>query len=134
MNTSNSRLVSYYTISEEKSALAGDMVEIIQYRDSYPLINIDEGCAIDSTGDQIKRLPVERVIKRSAIGYKEKYIAIDPELLEMLTCREREKIRDLKKKVDAFSIEKHQLAKKINNFIKSPWYKRIIRAIKGSLI
>ena len=131
--------VTLYTVEEQK-VIVGDRASFVSYFRKQPLPDLDE---FISAGDkmlyspEIGRIdvPVRKFVRDEVddklhyINRIEYYVAIDPELEEMITSAARDRIAELERENRAGRDLVDQYETRIDQYNSLPWYKRIFKRV-----
>ena len=123
--------VKFYTVQEQE-VIAHDRVRYHKYSMSPNLVHCeDKVLECVETVD----VPVIHICTPSSPGYKHHYLAIAPELLELLRVavdmeiskKYTSKLIDLKQRLDTQTDQRWELESRIAYFNSLPWYKRLFK-------
>jgi len=131
--------VTVYSI-DRKNIQVGmlvDTVPMYQYDNPHIFTESYNGREL-TVGDGVRRIsiPVKAFHRHHGDDYghtrdEVAYIAIDPELEDLLTAETREKLRDISVENHGMRCRIDELKENMYNWWKQPWYKRVWCAIKG---
>lgn len=127
------RETTLYTIKAQR-VLSGDFVEIHQMCGSIndmTRVFREPNEAIISI--EIQKVPVHMVSK---IRYGERtdhYIALDPDLREILEAPFRSEMREMSYNLDEYRREHARIKANRNKFLSLSWYSRIWKALKRDI-
>lgn len=76
-------------------------------------------------------IPIQRLVHQRHGGYFEQYIAVEPELKELLTIQERQEIDRLKEDLQYTHKALQALRDDKSEWWSQPWYKRVWSALRG---
>ena len=127
------RPVKLYTV-EEQEVMAYDYVSF------YRQHKLDLNAGIPVRGDDIMLatteridVPVRRFVEALSMSdkskWKESFIAIDPRLEEMITCKWIERAEQSESRASAAMSQMLLYQDRISDYNDLPWYKRIFRRV-----
>jgi len=121
------RRVKLYTLNEQEVLATGDFIEMRRMTLPLSSIMLTDSNEMIALMDETQRLPVHHVYKVLHGVKTDHFIAIDPEVEEIIEARMEAKYEPLRKLHKRLTSDVIHYETRIYEYNSLPWYKRIFK-------